>query len=43
MVKNSILTNDEVEEGFILTCQAHPTTPKIYVDFDEVQTTGIFW
>ena len=36
MVKNSILTNDEVEEGFILTCQAHPTTPKIYVDFDEV-------
>lgn len=36
MVKNSILTDGEVEEGFILTCQAHPTTAKIYVDFDDV-------
>ncbi len=36
MVKNSILTDGEVEEGFILTCQAHPTTSKIYVDFDDV-------
>jgi len=36
MVKNSILTDDEVEEGYILTCQAHPTTSKIVIDFDEV-------
>lgn len=36
MVKNSILTDDELEEGFILTCQAHPTTAKIMVDFDDV-------
>jgi len=36
MVKNSILTDGEVEEGFILTCQAHPTTSKIYIDFDDV-------
>ena len=36
MVKNSILTDSEVEEGFILTCQAHPTTAKISIDFDDV-------
>ena len=36
MVKNSILTDGEVEDGFILTCQAHPTTSKISIDFDDV-------
>jgi ring-1,2-phenylacetyl-CoA epoxidase subunit PaaE len=36
MVKNSILTDKEVAEGFILTCQAHPVTPKITIDFDDV-------
>ena len=36
MVKNAILTDDEIEEGLILTCQAHPTTPKISIDFDDV-------
>ena len=36
MVKNSILTDDEVNEGFILTCQAHPTSSKISIDFDDV-------
>lgn len=36
MVKNQILTDDEVEDGLILTCQAHPTTEKITIDFDEV-------
>lgn len=36
MVKNSILTDGEVEEGFILTCQAHPTTSKLTIDFDDV-------
>ncbi len=36
MLKNSILTDGEVAEGFILTCQAHPTTSKIYIDFDDV-------
>ena len=36
MVKNSILTDSEVEEGLTLACQAHPTTAKITVDFDDV-------
>ena len=36
MKKNSILTDSEVAEGFVLTCQAHPTTKTITVDFDDV-------
>lgn len=36
MKKNSILSEDEVAEGLILTCQAHPTSAEIVVDFDDV-------
>ena len=36
MEKNAILTDDEIEEGLILTCQAHPTTPTIKIDYDDV-------
>ncbi|WP_300433654.1 ferredoxin--NADP reductase [Christiangramia sp.] len=36
MSKNQILTDEEIEEGFVLTCQAHPTTPILKVDFDDV-------
>jgi len=36
MAKNQILTDDEVAEGLTLTCQAHPTTAKIKIDFDDV-------
>ncbi|PRZ26271.1 ferredoxin--NADP reductase [Flavobacterium granuli] len=36
MTKNSILTDKEIASGLILTCQAHPTSETIYVDFDDV-------
>ena len=36
MRQNNILTDNEVAEGLILTCQAHPTTPKVVVDYDDV-------
>jgi ring-1,2-phenylacetyl-CoA epoxidase subunit PaaE len=36
MKKNSILTDKEVADGLILTCQAHPTSSEIFVDFDDV-------
>jgi len=36
MVKNQILTDGEIEDGLILTCQAHATTPTLKVDYDDV-------
>lgn len=36
MDKNTILSEQEIKDGFILTCQAHPTTQKITVDYDDV-------
>ena len=36
MVKNQILTDGEINDGFVLTCQSHPITSKITVDFDNV-------
>jgi len=36
MDKNYSLSDEEVEDGFILTCQAHPITENIIVDFDEM-------
>ena len=29
------LTEEEIEEGFILTCQSHPLTPEVTVSYDE--------
>jgi ring-1,2-phenylacetyl-CoA epoxidase subunit PaaE len=34
MTVNYGLEADEIAAGFILTCQAHPRTPKVVVDFD---------
>lgn len=34
MEKNFALTDSEVAEGYILTCQSHPITPVVKVDYD---------
>lgn len=36
MKKNTILTDKEIASGLILTCQAHPTSKEITVDYDDV-------
>lgn len=36
MRQNNILTEKEVAQGLILTCQAQPTTPKVVVDYDDI-------
>lgn len=34
MEANWGLEQEEIEQGFILTCQSHPTTEKVVIDFD---------
>lgn len=36
MTENYALSEDEVSEGFILTCKSHPASENIIVDFDEM-------
>ena len=36
MRQNSVLTDNEVAEGLILSCQAEPTSTTIKVDFDDI-------
>jgi ring-1,2-phenylacetyl-CoA epoxidase subunit PaaE len=36
MVQNQILTDAEIEEGLVLTCQAHAVTDEIAIDYDDV-------
>jgi ring-1,2-phenylacetyl-CoA epoxidase subunit PaaE len=36
MENNQILTDDEIKEGLVLTCQAFPTSPTVTVDYDDV-------
>jgi len=35
MEANYSLSESEVAEGYILTCQAHPASERVVVDFDE--------
>jgi len=35
MDMNYALTDQEVEDGFVLTCQSHPLTPRVVVDYDQ--------
>ncbi len=34
MTENYALEPDELENGYVLTCQSHPTTDKVVVDYD---------
>jgi len=36
MRKNQILTDADIDDGLILTCQAQPTSPSLTVDYDDV-------
>lgn len=36
MDNNRILSQEELDEGLILTCQSHPVTPKVTIDYDDV-------
>ena len=36
MRQNNILTDGEVADGLVLTCQAHPTSDSLVVDYDDV-------
>lgn len=36
MDANFALTDDEVAQGYVLTCQSHPLTEKVVVDFDAI-------
>ena len=34
MTQNFALEPDELEQGYVLTCQSHPTTERVVVDYD---------
>jgi ring-1,2-phenylacetyl-CoA epoxidase subunit PaaE len=36
MAKNNILSDSEIAEGLVLTCQAYPTSDVLVIDYDDV-------
>ena len=36
MDNNQILTDDEIQEGYILSCQSRPTSDEVIINYDEV-------
>ena len=36
MANNQVLTDEEIADGLVLTCQAVPTSSKVVVDYDDV-------
>ena len=36
MDKNTILDEEELKEGLILTCQSHPVSSTLKIDYDDV-------
>jgi len=34
MTENYALEPDELERGYVLTCQSHPLTPEVTISFD---------
>ncbi len=36
MDNNQILTDDEIDDGYILSCQSRPTSNEIEVNYDEI-------
>jgi ring-1,2-phenylacetyl-CoA epoxidase subunit PaaE len=34
MDQNYALADEEIKDGFILTCQSHPVSPRLLIDFD---------
>ena len=39
--QNYILTDSELEDGLILTCQAYPKSENIYIDIDDVEIISL--
>lgn len=36
LTKNMVLTDSEIADGMILTCQAHPLTPTMTINYDDI-------